>query len=89
VELTAKRLELLLEVVPQATVVALLVNPQGLYAERIVPVVEDLYSNPLYGSRRPGLAGILARAWCRARVGRGQPRKAPTPIRTDLMRLEK
>jgi putative ABC transport system substrate-binding protein len=41
VELTAKRLELLLELVPQATVIALLVNPRGLYAERIVPVVQE------------------------------------------------
>jgi putative tryptophan/tyrosine transport system substrate-binding protein len=40
VELMAKRLELLLGLVPQATVIALLVNPQGLYAERIVPVVQ-------------------------------------------------
>jgi putative ABC transport system substrate-binding protein len=41
VELVPKRLELLLELVPQATVVALLVNPKGLYAERIVPVVQE------------------------------------------------
>jgi putative ABC transport system substrate-binding protein len=41
VELMAKRLELLLELVPQATVIVLLVNPKGLYAERIVPVVQE------------------------------------------------
>ena len=41
VDLMPKRLELLLELVPQATVIALLVNPKGLYAERIVPVVQE------------------------------------------------
>jgi ABC-type uncharacterized transport system substrate-binding protein len=41
VDLMPKRLELLLELVPQATVIALLVNPKGLYAARIVPVVQE------------------------------------------------
>ena len=40
-ELTPKRLELLSELVPRADVVALLVNPNSLSAERIIRDVEE------------------------------------------------
>jgi putative ABC transport system substrate-binding protein len=40
-ELTPKRLELLCELVPQARVIALLVNPNNAYTEPMVPVVQE------------------------------------------------
>jgi len=40
-ELSAKRLELLSELVPQAKVIALLVNPNNASAERIIPEVQE------------------------------------------------
>jgi len=40
-ELTPKRLELLSELVPQARVIALLVNPNNAYTEPMIPVVQE------------------------------------------------
>jgi putative ABC transport system substrate-binding protein len=40
-ELMAKRLELLPELVPQARVIALLVNPNNAYTEPMIPVVQE------------------------------------------------
>ena len=54
-ELTAKRLELLAELVPQAKVMALLVNPTNSSAERIISEVQD-------AARKKGLQLAILKA---------------------------